>query len=150
MFYPVQTFTKGIPLRFEDTALVIEAPEEADRTLLWNLALSLRGKPWILGQDARRQVHLAAVISNNFSNHLFRLAADWLQSEGLDFALLQPLLRETVQKLKYAPPGELQTGPAVRGDREIMERQMNMLQEAPTLQAIYRLFSESIDETKKH
>ena len=58
---------------------------------------------------------------------------------------MQPLILETAQKAAEATdPRSVQTGPARRGDREVIERHIAMMEQKPELQEIYRLVSEEI------
>ena len=92
----------------------------------------------------RRKMHLAAVISGNFSNHLFTLVNQYCKTEKLDFSLLQPMLYETVARLSYSNPAEMQTGPAIRNDIETMNRHMEMLAHNEDLSEVYEMFSSLI------
>lgn len=57
--------------------------------------------------------------------------------------MLHPLLRETMRKaMEGGSPADGQTGPAVRGDRKVMERHASML--PPDLADIYMRLSEAI------
>src|SRR5690242_21497823 len=46
------------------------------------------------GDEQRMKLHLAAVIVNNFVNHLYAMAEMYCKKEGLDFYLLLPLRSE--------------------------------------------------------
>ena len=51
-----------------------------------------------INSDQRRQLHLAAVLVNNFPNYLYAQAEVLCIEKGLSFELLKPLLFETVSK----------------------------------------------------
>ncbi len=52
--------------------------------------------------ETRLKYHLAATMVNNFTNHLFALAASFCEKENISFAVLQPLIEETVDSVaKY-------------------------------------------------
>ncbi|MFN9492666.1 MAG: DUF2520 domain-containing protein, partial [Sphingobacteriales bacterium] len=80
----------------------------------------------------------------NFSNHLFALVKDYCDAEQLNMNLLLPLLRETADRIIYAHPREMQTGPAIRGDQATMEKNLEMLGNYPELTQLYQLFSNLI------
>ncbi|HSR38992.1 MAG TPA: DUF2520 domain-containing protein, partial [Phnomibacter sp.] len=86
----------------------------------------------------------SAVMVNNFSNHLYTLAKDYCAQHELDFKLLLPLIKETVERLEAGDPTDWQTGPAIRNDEATMQQHLQLLESNPTLTNIYRLFSESI------
>lgn len=92
---------------------------------------------------------MAAVFACNFSNHMVGIAQGLLNEEGLDNALLNPLIRETMIKLESLSSLEAQTGPAAREDYQIMEEHLNALQDHPFEKEIYRLISENIIRYKK-
>jgi hypothetical protein len=84
----------------------------------------------------------------NFSNHLFHLAGKYLEKEEIPFSYLVPLIEETAQALEVKTPKEAQTGPAKRNDEQTIAKHIEMLNDDPELQHLYRLMSESI--TKHH
>lgn len=92
----------------------------------------------------RRQLHLAAVITSNFTNYLYALAEDYCRQEQVDFKLLLPLMEETVTRAGLISPSQTQTGPAARGDEKTIQAHLTLLQHQPGLQQIYQLLSEHI------
>ena len=98
----------------------------------------------IAGDEERLKLHIAAVIVNNFTNHLYTLAADYCVKESADFTLLLPLVHETVNRLQYGYPGQMQTGPAIRGDSATISQHLLLLEQYPDLQRIYREMTENI------
>ena len=60
----------------------------------------------------------------------------------MSFDLLEPLLRETLDKAVETGPRSGQTGPARRGDTRVMESHKKML--PPELADLYSRLSESI------
>ena len=109
-----------------------------------SIASSVSSSVTVLDSVRRRQLHLAAVFANNFANHCYTLAADILERNGLDFSLLLPLVGETAAKVATMPPRDAQTGPAVRYDRSVLDRQRRLLSDTPLTQQLYDLMSESI------
>lgn len=90
----------------------------------------------------RRRLHIAAVFGCNFVNHLWAIADRLLGDDGMSFDLLEPLLRETLDKAVETGPRSGQTGPARRGDTRVMESHKKML--PPELADLYSRLSESI------
>lgn len=82
---------------------------------------------WLSGEE-KFSLHLAAVWAQNFSNHLQQIAFDLLAQKGLSFALIQPLLLQSIMRLKDAPPRKWQTGPAIRRDESTMARHLEALE----------------------
>lgn len=99
-----------------------------------------------LNVQQRRELHLAAVVMNNFSNHLATLAFEWCAKQGLPPTALQHLAEQTFSRLRFTAPEAAQTGPARRGDTSTLEQHLNMLNENPQLREIYQMFSKQIAE----
>ena len=93
--------------------------------------------------EQRQQLHIAAVFACNFTNHMFEIASNILNKSNLDFKLLLPIINQTVIKLEKNKPSEVQTGPAKRKDKEIIQKHIDNIQEEK-LKDIYKLISNSI------
>ncbi|MES1161031.1 MAG: DUF2520 domain-containing protein, partial [Bacteroidota bacterium] len=91
------------------------------------------------------KLHLAAVLVNNFSNFLYTLTADFCRQEGADFSLLLPIIRETAERLRVYAPRDVQTGPAIRGDRTSIERHLSLLANHEDVKELYSLFTNKIE-----
>jgi predicted short-subunit dehydrogenase-like oxidoreductase (DUF2520 family) len=143
VFYPLQTFTKSRRVKLDGTPIFLEVNNPDDMKMLRKVAIALSGNAREMDSEKRRRIHLAAVFACNFTNHMYTLAAGILEEQGISYDVLLPLIRETADKISDLPPLEAQTGPAVRFDREVMDRQLALLAE-PALQTIYKLLSQSI------
>jgi predicted short-subunit dehydrogenase-like oxidoreductase (DUF2520 family) len=148
VFYPLNTFSYGLAFDLSDTPIFIDAKYEEDLELLKELAGQITNAVYPRDDEEMPFLHLGAVFSSNFSNHLIGLAKMLLDKEGFDFSKLVPLIRQTVRKAEIMDPLDAQTGPAVRDDEKTMERHLNMLQDE-RLKEIYSLISKSIRERKK-
>ncbi|MDY6346936.1 MAG: DUF2520 domain-containing protein, partial [Bacteroidales bacterium] len=95
----------------------------------------------------RASIHLAAVFACNFSNAMYTIADKILSDNNLNLSLLLPLLKNTVAKLEEMPPREAQTGPAARGDRNVMERHLESLSDKK-IRELYTLVSDFIMSQK--
>ena len=109
------------------------------------LAESISEKVVLADSEKRKKLHLAAVLACNLTNHCYRLAERVLQQEQIDWQLFLPLIDETARKVSEMLPKDAQTGPMVRYDVEVMNRQLALLPDERTRQ-IYRLMAESIHE----
>ncbi|WP_421944369.1 Rossmann-like and DUF2520 domain-containing protein [Pedobacter sp.] len=149
VFYPLQTFSKGKSVSFDNIPLCIEAENETDLNKLEKLANTLSNKVYNLDGEKRKVLHLTAVFACNFPNHLYALAAKILDSNQLEFDILRPLIFETADKVMTNLPINVQTGPAVRDDQNTINKHLNMLNNLPELQDIYQTLSNSIKITHK-
>jgi predicted short-subunit dehydrogenase-like oxidoreductase (DUF2520 family) len=83
-------------------------------------------------------------------NHLYASGADVVSRVELDYDVLKPLIEETARKaLESNDTRKVQTGPAIRGDRAVCERHLEMLSDDELKQQIYKYITESIWETSK-
>ena len=127
VFYPLQTFSKGKPVNFSEIPVCIEAENREDQELLTNLGECISQTVRVINSEARASIHLAAVFVNNFSNHMYRIAMEFLKEKELDFSLLKPLIYETAKKIATLSPADAQTGPAKRNDLKTIEKHLNLL-----------------------
>ncbi|WP_088655279.1 Rossmann-like and DUF2520 domain-containing protein [Geofilum rhodophaeum] len=144
VLYPFQTFTKEKEVDFKTVPVLYEGNRSASRKMLNEVALSISGKVQKASGARRKALHVAAVFACNFVNHLYTLANDLMEKEGLDFSLLEPLIRETTQKALTMKPADAQTGPARRGDRLVSQAHLETLEAYPAQHDVYALLSESI------
>jgi predicted short-subunit dehydrogenase-like oxidoreductase (DUF2520 family) len=144
VFYPIQSFTKNIPIQFRKIPIVIEANNDEAQGILVDFARSISEQVILMNEIDRQKLNIAGVFVNNFTNYIYSMAYDYLKKENIDFTILQPLIQNTVDKLELGIPKEMQTGPAVRGDKETIESHMNLLSTHPFLQKIYLDVSEGI------
>ncbi len=144
VFYPLQTFNKNIDVNFKSIPVCVESSNSDLLQTLKILAVSISDKVVELNSEQRKNLHLAAVISCNFSNVLYRFSEEICQKEGIPFDMLQPLILETAQKIKHTTPLQSQTGPAKRGDFETIAKHLMLLENDHEKKEIYQLLTASI------
>lgn len=141
--YPLQTFDRTRELNLQEVPFFLEARTAETLKLLQDFAEHARW-PWqVMRSDRRQHLHLAAILTNNFTTYLFKIAADQLQQQGLSFDQLQPLIRETIDKALSQGPEAAQTGPAKRGDTQTIAHHQSLLT-SPDEQQVYELLSQTI------
>lgn len=145
VFYPLQSFTKGRTVELKEVPFLIEASNEGFAKTLESIAEKLSNNVQRMNSDQRKQLHISAVFSNNFVNHLLLLAQEHLKDKNIDKAILNPLIGETIHKALDLGPFEAQSGPARRSDRQTIQTHLNELEGIQ--KDIYRLISESIEKT---
>lgn len=148
VFYPLQSFSKGSEIDFHTIPICIEAEDKRDLTLLRLLGEKLSKSVQEISSEERKKLHLAATWVNNFTNHIFHLAANYLDENGLSFDLLKPLILETARKIQEIHPSAAQTGPAIRRDSATLQNHLNQMSD-PQLKEIYKLLTESIQNINK-
>ncbi len=148
VFYPLQTFTKNRNIDFSEIPLCIEANNRKSENKLLVLAKSLSKKAEVINSDKRKILHLAAVFTCNFTNHMYGIGSELLKSKKINFELLHPLINETAKKANEMNPIDAQTGPAARNDKKIIDMHLKMLKDYPEFEKIYRFVSDSIFKLK--
>ncbi|HEX2606893.1 MAG TPA: DUF2520 domain-containing protein [Flavisolibacter sp.] len=143
VFYPLQSLKKGI-IMDREIPILIDASDETTLQELEKLAHTISDTVYEADDEQRLKLHMAAVFCNNFVNHIYFLMQQYCRREGLDFTLLQPLIRETAERIEFMSPAESQTGPALRKDRPTIQKHLELLTDYPQLKEIYQLMSESI------
>ena len=145
VFYPFQTFSKARVIEdFSTVPVFFEARGIDDISAVYSLALTITSRVYEASQHDRERLHVAGVFTNNFTNLMYTMAAELLQNTHIPFSALLPLIDETAAKIHTLSPHDAQTGPARRGDENVMNHHLSLLTEEQ--QAIYRLLSDAIQK----
>ncbi|GAB1858016.1 DUF2520 domain-containing protein [Flavobacteriaceae bacterium MHTCC 0001] len=146
VFYPLQSFTKTAHLEFANIPICIETLDKKDYHILKALAMALGSPVKKVNSDQRSVLHLAAVFVNNFTNQLYRVAHEIVESEATEFDLLKPLILETARKVQHMSPYVAQTGPAKRNNVKTIKKHLALL-DNDEHKEIYNLLTKSIQNT---
>lgn len=143
IFYPFQTFSKARVIEdFSTVPVFFEARGIDDISAVYSLALTITSHVYETTQHDRERLHVAGVYACNFTNLMYAIAAELLQHTHIPFKALLPLIDETAAKVHMLAPREAQTGPARRGDENVMNHHMELLNDEQ--RNIYQLLSEAI------
>jgi predicted short-subunit dehydrogenase-like oxidoreductase (DUF2520 family) len=143
IFYPFQTFSKARLIEdFSTVPIFFEARGIDDISAVYSLALSITSHVYETTQHDRERLHVAGVFTNNFTNLMYTMAAELLQNTHIPFKALLPLIDETAKKIHTLAPRDAQTGPARRGDENVMRHHLSLL--GNEQQKVYQLLSEEI------
>lgn len=145
VFYPMQTFTKGVELNLFEVPFFIESNDETFSQALFDLAWKISRKVEFADSETRKNMHVSAVMINNFTNHIIFQAQQYANEHNIDWKVFLPLLKETIKKLEYTSPFDAQSGPARRHDNQTIEKHLNLLNGYS--HDIYKIISESIQST---
>jgi predicted short-subunit dehydrogenase-like oxidoreductase (DUF2520 family) len=148
VLYPFQSLRKEIEQVPEIPFLVHSANKETLHRI-YSFAKGLSPMVEMCTDEQRRKYHLSAVMSANFINHLLTLSFDYCRSEGINPGMLQPILKETIERVHHSYPSQLQTGPAIRNDSATIAMHEALLEIHPEMQGVYRLLTKSIQEYYK-
>jgi predicted short-subunit dehydrogenase-like oxidoreductase (DUF2520 family) len=124
--------------------IIVDGSSPAVAAQIEKLAREFTGTVARADDALRIKLHMLAAVTANFTNHLYRLAADYCEQEGIDFSLLYPIITDTALRIWSAHPASVQAGPASRGDLQTLEKHQELLKEYPKLAALYAAISSSI------
>jgi predicted short-subunit dehydrogenase-like oxidoreductase (DUF2520 family) len=145
--WPIQSLTAGIEVNANRIPWAICSEKPHVMELLITFVKSINSPALPINESQKVDLHLGAVIINNFTNHLYHLTSEYLISKNLSIDLLNPLFQYTVDKLSHTNAKDAQTGPARRNDQKTIERQLELLNHVTVLHELYELMSESIRKT---
>jgi len=143
VFYMLQTFSKGKQVDFSQVPFCLEADNESDFATLEQLALLFSEKVYKINTEQRKSLHTAAVFVSNFVNHMYVLGEEICKENKVPFEILKPLIIETAHKLEFLSPKKAQTGPAIRNDKQTIDRQIESLTDE-NKKLIYKTITNSI------
>lgn len=149
VIYPMQTFSKDKPLYFREIPCFIEASDDDTLRVLQTLCREISDKVIPLSSEDRKYLHLAAVFASNFVNHCYNVAAHITRQHNIPFEYMYPLIDEVALKVHGMSPYDAQTGPAVRNDRNVIDKHLALLSDKPEFMAIYDIMSKGIYEIRK-
>jgi predicted short-subunit dehydrogenase-like oxidoreductase (DUF2520 family) len=147
VLYPFQSLSKDSIQSMEHVPFLIEGTDDTSAHFIQKLADQISSDVHFMDSNKRMRVHIAGVLANNFGNHLYTLARDFLKQNDLPAHLVTPLMTGMLKKYETHPPEELQTGPAVRFDESTIASHEAVIEDQEILD-IYRLLTESIQ--KRH
>lgn len=145
VFYPMQTFSKAKDVCFENIPVFIEGDSAETAEVIRSLANKLSQRVIRLSSADRKYLHLAAVWACNFTNYCYTVASDILSEHDIPFDVMLPLINETTEKIQNICPKAAQTGPAVRGDKNVMSQQLELMSDREDLQELYKMLLKGIN-----
>jgi predicted short-subunit dehydrogenase-like oxidoreductase (DUF2520 family) len=150
VLYFFQSFSKASMIDdWSGIPCFIEGRNIDDIAAIYSLAQMLTSRIYEANQHDRERLHIAGVFANNYSNLMYRIAADVLKDTQIPFEALLPLIDYTAKKIHTVPPSEAQTGPAQRGDEEVMKHHMDILQTTPYGE-VYQALAGLIGKARNH
>jgi len=144
VFYPLQSFSKEKKIHFKEIPILLETENEEDFKLLEKIGKSVSDKVIAMDSEKRKALHVASVFVSNFVNYMYQIGAEICIKNNISFDLLKPLINEVANKINYLSPEQAQTGPAQRGDMQIVNTHIEFLKNSPENQQIYQLITKAI------
>ena len=144
IMYFFQTFSKAKLIDdFSQIPVFVEGKQIDDLSAIFTLAQTLTPRVYEASQHDRERLHVAGVFANNFTNHMYAIAADILKDTHIPFQVLLPLIDQTEKKISHLSPHDAQTGPAKRHDEQVMKHHLSLLT-TPEQKQLYTLISQMI------
>ena len=152
VLYPLFTFSKENKIDFKKIPFLLESNSNNNIKKIEELVKVISKSYQFVTSEERKKYHLSAVILNNFTTHLLAYTQSYLNKNKLNFNLLNPIVKETfIKSFQTENIANIQTGPASRGDLQIVNEHIEMLAGDKSFQELYTQFSKSIiDLQKKH
>lgn len=145
VLYPLQTFSRQTDVDMSKVPFFTEAAFAEDYAAIDSLAQEISGICHHADASQRRKLHIAGVFSSNFIVEMLYITQKVLGTESYPLDTVRPLVEATVAKVFEVGPHDAITGPAIRGDKAVMEAQSNALEGDE--KAIYDLVSNYIIKT---
>lgn len=127
VLYPMQTVNKNNPASLKNITTFIEGCCDDVIALIEKMAYVISDKVVYATSEQRCSLHVAAVFACNFPNAVYNMAYELMQRNSLPFDAMLPLIDEAARKVHHMLPQEAQTGPARRGDENVMNLHKSML-----------------------
>ena len=143
IIYPLQSLIKDSEDSLE-IPLLVDGSDDDTLAIIKEFSNTLSSNVAVANDEERLKYHVAAVLVNNFTNHLFAMGDEFSKKENIDFEKLFPLIDETIRRVKTHPPQSVQTGPAIREDIYTLGKHLQILSAHPDLKYLYLKLSESI------
>ena len=150
VFYPLQTFNKTRDVVLSNVPFFITGNNHRTKQTLRKLSKQISERVYTISDEKRRELHLAAVILNNFIHHLAYRSEEYLKSKKLKFEYLDELLKTGFEKILEKRLKSTQTGPAKRADLETIKTHKDMLESDIALSQLYDSLTNSILKTYGH
>lgn len=146
VLWPVYSISKNSIPDHRNIPTAWEASSAKAKRYINTMGHSITDNLFEAGIDKRKWLHLSAVIGNNFINHLVAICEQICKEQELPLDALTPILNQTFERLKGAKAKDVQTGPAMRGDTAVLDRQVTLLKSHPEWQKVYKALSSSIEK----
>lgn len=145
VFWPIYAINSHHLPDHKNIPIIINATQDEVQSCLLAIAAVVTNHYAILPEEQRKALHLMAVMTNNFMNHLAGIAQDFGKEKGVPFDWVIPIIQQTTARLQDAPCiADLQTGPAIRNDEQTMNNHLSLLAAHPDWQELYQVISQSI------
>jgi len=144
VLYPLQSFNRNTEVNWENVPVFVDGDNDHVISIATQIGQALSNNVQRANDEQRMSIHIAAVFANNFSNHCLAIGQCLLEEHGYDFSVLKPLMNTTFQRLLTTKPFDVQTGPAIRGDVNTVDKHLKALSTQSDWKELYERMSDDI------
>ena len=144
VMYPLQTLSKVFDVDFKSVPVLINASSPDICSKLKSFAHIISNVVIESNDDDRRYIHMNAVYVSNFVNVMLQIGEKLLEKKSLDISILEPLVKETVNKAFAIGAEKALTGPARRGDMQTIQKHIELLNNDEEERVIYEILTNYI------
>ncbi|MEY2898736.1 MAG: hypothetical protein RL138_789 [Bacteroidota bacterium] len=142
VLYPLQSLKKQVAIDFFHVPFGVTGDSPKTRKVLHELARNLSKQTFVISDEQRMALHIAAIFANNFTHYMLVQAQQLCKEHKLQWDLLFPLIEHTFKQARQADLALLQTGPASRKDEQTMKSHVAFLKKHNKEQEkVYQLIS---------
>ena len=144
VIYPLQTLSKDYDVDFKSVPILINASSSEVNGKLRLIAEKMSDVVIECSDEDRRYIHMNAVYVSNFVNVMLQIGEKLLKEKSLSISILEPLVKETVNKEFSMGAEKALTGPARRGDVETINKHLDLLKNNEEEKEVYKLLTNYI------
>ncbi len=137
VLYPLQTFSKDVDVDVSKIPFFTEGDEAVDV-----LARKISDNIFHADSQKRKYLHIAGVLTSNFPIYMLEIAKRTLAEAGYPLEVVKPLVEVSMAKAFKVGPENALTGPARRGDKEVINKHIEHLSGSDA--EVYRAISNAI------
>ncbi|MEI8280430.1 MAG: Rossmann-like and DUF2520 domain-containing protein [Bacteroidota bacterium] len=145
VLWPIGSILKYSLPKDNNIPCVWEASSDTAKAQLLLAAQAISHTSYEANSTQRLWLHLTAVMSSNFTNHLMAVCEQICAEQQLPFTILLPILHQIIDRASDKSPHDLQTGPARRGDTSTIQKHLQLLQIHPQWAQVYKALTTSIE-----
>lgn len=148
VIWPLYSVNKNALPLSRNIPLIIDATDGFLMSIIERIAFAISDNIHQLNDEARTYLHLNAVLVNNFTNYLLSMAERICEIQKIDFNILLPIIQQSLAQTRQLNFSERQTGPAIRGDYNTINKHVDLLQNMGMDTDVYIAITNAILQSK--
>jgi len=150
VIYPFVSVNPATQLNTAETPVFYHGDSKSTDFLLHRLFESYKFKTAPITDKQKLRLHLAGVLVNNFTNHLYEKAEHLSTDVPGTHQALVSLAQQALDNFIQHQTKSRQTGPARRNDKNTLKKHLDLIKKDKELTGIYVSLSQSIRKTYPH